>query len=266
MSKVIDKLNGAPKFKITNIIYIVLLIAALAFCMYDIGFEQIKTNPLPVINLIVKGFINPDFDFLLDTSSAGLIFLVLQTIAISFLGTIIGALIALPLSFLASYNVTNKVVSNIATGIVTFIRTIPFLVFALVFIKIVGPGAFCGVLTIAVTSIGMLSKMFIEAIEEVEAGLLESGESIGLNLWHKCRYILFPQLLSNFISTIIYRFDIKIKNSTIIGIIGAGGIGTEINNAISANNWSKFAMIMYVMIIIFLIIDYVSTKIRKRLV
>lgn len=267
MNERIEKqLSLEPKGYVKVICSVIVLAIFLVPSIMNINVPKFNAQSINVINKIISGFLHPEFSFLTRGGETGLMHLMIETLAIGFLGTLIGAVLALPLAFIASTNVTNKTISFICRTIIISIRTFPLFVYAIVFISIIGPGATCGVLTIGITSIGMLSKMFIEAIEGIDPQLLEAADALGLTLWQKCRYIIFGQLKSNFVSTTIYRFDINIKNSTALGLVGAGGIGTAINNSIGNNNWPRFAMIIYVLIIVVLIIDYLSTKIRKRLV
>ena len=114
----------------------------------------------------------------------------------------------------------------IAPGVVsiTLIRTMPVVVWAMFFVT-VQAGAFAGVLAISVTSVGMISKLFIEAIEDIDKAILEALDSTGATIIQKIRYGIIPQLTASFLSTVIYRFEINVKNATILGMVGAGGIG-----------------------------------------
>lgn len=266
MNKEVERqLSLEPKRWVKVLCSTIVLAIILIPCIMQIDWEGINAGAGNVVNKIINGIFHPDMAFATNLSDTGLLNLMLQTLAIGFLGTLIGAVIALPLSFLASTNISNKIISNIFSFIIISIRTFPLYVYAVVFIKIVGPNALCGVLTIAITSVGMIAKMFIEAIEEVDPQLLASADSLGFNIWQKCRYVIFNQLQSSFISTTIYRFDINLKNSTVLGLVGAGGIGTAINTSISADNWSKFGTILITLVVLILIVDLISSKIRKSL-
>lgn len=106
-----------------------------------------------------------------------------------------------------------------------FIRTIPALVYGLMFIRVTGPGPFAGVLTIGLTSIGMLSKLYMDAIEELDVKVLESMTAFGCTTFDKIRYGIIPQLLSIFMSVMIYRFDMNMRDASVLGLVGAGSIG-----------------------------------------
>lgn len=148
---------------------------------------------------------------------------------------------------------------------ILLIRTIPSLVWALVWIRVTGPNAFCGVLTQSVCSIGMISKMYINAIEDLDTRILESLDASGCTSFQKIRYGILPQIIPNFISTIIYRFDINVKDATTLGIVGAGGIGAPLIQCISSSRWSMVGAYLCGMIVLMLVIEFFSTRIRRRL-
>ncbi|MGO1224175.1 MAG: PhnE/PtxC family ABC transporter permease, partial [Leuconostoc falkenbergense] len=123
---------------------------------------------------ILEGIVTPDKDLLFGGGDTGVAYLVLQTIAIAFLGTLVGAIIAVPLSFISATNIVPKPVVVVTRFVIMAIRTVPSLVYGLMFIRVTGPGPFAGVMTLAVVSIGMISKLFIETIEDLDSGILES--------------------------------------------------------------------------------------------
>lgn len=214
---------------------------------------------------ILHGITHPNNTLLFSLGADGVPYLVLQTIAIAVLGTIFGAILAIPISFLASSNIVPKWVAFIFRALILLIRTIPSLVWALVWIRVTGPGAFCGVVTQSICSIGMISKMYITAIEDLDTGILESLDAAGCNTFQKIRCGILPQLSASFISTAIYRFDINLKDATTLGIVGAGGIGSPLVQSISYNRWSNVGAFLIALIILVIIIEWFSTKVRTRL-
>ena len=109
---------------------------------------------------------------------------------------------------------------------------------------IIGPGAFAGVLTLSVTSIGMVSKLFIETIEDLDKKILESLDAAGCNTFQKIRYGILPQLFTNFVSTVIYRFEINIKDAYTLGLVGACGIGATLIFAMNSLSWDEVGAIL----------------------
>ena len=208
---------------------------------------------------------HPDTSLLWNFTVNGVPYLLLQTVAIAVLGTLIGGLLAVPFSFLASENIVPKWVAFIIRAIILLIRTIPSLVWALVWIRVTGPGPFCGVVTQSICSIGMISKMYINAIQDLDTKILESLDAAGCTTFQKIRYGILPQLYANFISTIIYRFDINIKDATTLGIVGAGGIGAALIQCINSRRWSMVGAFLFGLIILMLLIDLFSTRVRNKL-
>ncbi len=260
---------------------VVLIVAALlAWAGGGVEYKGITTKGTDVARGIAQGLIHPDVDLLLgrigpDTSTTqlfgmkisteGVPYLLFQTIAIAFLGTIIGGILAVPISFLACDRVVPKWVAKIFQLLILLIRTIPSLVWALVWIRVTGPNAFCGVVTQSVCSIGMISKMYITAIEDLDVRILESLDACGCNGLQKIRVGILPQIVPNFISTVIYRFDINMKDATTLGIVGAGGIGAPLIQCITSSRWSMVGAYLFGMILLMLIIEWASTRIRNRL-
>ena len=153
----------------------------------------------------------------------------------------------------------------LTNAVILMIRTIPSLVWALMWIRVTGPNAFCGVVTQAVCSIGMITKMYITAIEDIDTRILESLDASGCTTFQKIRYGILPQIIPNFISTVIYRFDINVKDATTLGIVGAGGIGAALIQCINSSRWSMVGAYLCGMVILMLFIEFFSTKIRNRL-
>lgn len=164
----------------------------------------------------------------------GIPYQIYETISIAFLGTMLGAILAVPLAFLSSRNITGRLYSTAGVLAVTMIRTFPVFILGLMFIRVTGPGPFAGVMTIGVTSIGMITKLYVESIEDIDKGVLEALDATGATTLQKIRYGILPQLSANFISNSIYRFEINVRNATILGIVGAGGIGFTLIAAMNA--------------------------------
>jgi phosphonate transport system permease protein len=214
---------------------------------------------------VVFGIFNPDPNLLLDTSPNGVAYLLFETLAIALLGTLFAGLLAVPFAFLSSEKIVPKPVAFLVRSFVMLVRTIPSLVWALIWIRVTGPGPLCGVVTQSVCSIGMISKMYVTAIEDVDTRILESLSAMGCTTFQKIRYGVLPQLTANMISTVIYRFDINIKDASTLGIVGAGGIGAALIQTISTRRWSMAGSFLTGMILLMLVIEYLSTRLRKRL-
>lgn len=231
----------------------------------DIRFTGLTATGTEVAKGVLHGVFGPDFNLMFGGSDTDVPYLLLQTVAIAVLGTLIGAIIAIPFAFLASFNIMPKPVAYVVRIIILMIRTIPSIVWALMWIRVTGPGAACGVITQSVCSIGMISKMYITAIEDLDTHILESLDAMGCTPFQKIRYGVIPQLTASFISTTIYRFDINLKDATTLGIVGAGGIGASLVQCLNSRRWAMVGSFVWGLMVLVLLIEFVSTRIRRKL-
>ena len=245
---------------------IVLIVASLlTWSGTAVEFKGFASKGIEVAKGVGNGLTHPDMNLLLNLTTEGVPYQLFQTVAIAVLGTLIGGLLAVPFSFLACDKIVPKWMAFIFNAVILVIRTIPSLVWALVWIRVTGPNAFCGVVTQSVCSIGMISKMYITAIEDLDTRILESLDAAGCDAFQKIRYGILPQIIPNFISTVIYRFDINVKDATTLGIVGAGGIGAALVQCINSSRWSMVGAYLCGMVILMMFIELFSTKIRNRL-
>ena len=262
---VLEQLQAEPHNLWKRIVLFLILLGLVVWGSDSISFNGITTQGSVVASGILHGITHPNPAFLFNLTDTGVPYLILQTIAIAVLGTIFGAILAIPISFLSSTNIVPKPVAYVFRALILLIRTIPSLVWALVWIRVTGPGAFCGVVTQSVCSIGMISKMYITAIEDLDTGILESLDAAGCNTFEKIRVGILPQLSASFVSTAIYRFDINLKDATTLGIVGAGGIGASLVQCLNSRRWAMVGSFVWGLMILVLIIEFISTRIRKKL-
>ncbi len=245
---------------------IVLIVAALlGWSGTSITYKGLATKGITIAQGVGNGLLHPDLDLLFNLTNEGVPFQLLQTVAIAVLGTLIGGVLAIPFSFLACDKIVPKWVAVIFRTVILGIRTIPALVWALMWIRVTGPNAFCGVVTESVCSIGMICKMYITAIEDIDVKILESLDAAGCNGFQKIRYGILPQIIPNFISTVIYRFDINVKDATTLGIVGAGGIGAALIQCMNSSRWSMVGSYLTGMIVLMILIEMFSTRVRAKL-
>lgn len=245
---------------------IVFVVAAIVIWSgQSVHFSGVTESGMTIAKGVLYGVIHPDFKLLFGTGDTDVPFLLVQTMAISILGTLFGAILAIPFAFLASTNVLPKPIAYCFRVVILLIRTIPSLVWALMWIRVTGPGAACGVITQSVCSIGMISKMYITAIEDLDTKILESLDAMGCTAFQKIRYGILPQLVASFISTTIYRFDINLKDATTLGVVGAGGIGASLVQCLNSRRWSMVGSFVWGLMFLVLIIELASTNIRKKL-
>ena len=257
--------EARPRLWWVYTLIVLIVFSLLTWSGTAVEFKGFASKGIEVAKGVGNGLIHPDTKLLFNMTTEGVPYQLFQTVAIAVLGTLIGGLLAVPFSFLASDKIVPKWVAAIANALILLIRTIPSLVWALVWIRVTGPNAFCGVVTQSVCSIGMISKMYITAIEDIDVRILESLDASGCTTFQKIRYGILPQIIPNFISTVIYRFDINVKDATTLGIVGAGGIGAALIQCINSSRWSMVGAYLCGMVILMLFIEFFSTKIRNKL-
>jgi phosphonate transport system permease protein len=190
-----------------------------------------------------------------------------ETLAIAFLGTLSGAVVAAPLALLAAENTApHWTVRFIVRRILDVIRGIDTLIWALVFVGVVGLGPFAGVLAIAVSDTGGLGKLFSEAIEATRARERETIVASGGTGWMGIRFGLIPQVLPTIAGQILYFFESNTRSATIIGIVGAGGIGLQLSEQIRTYNFDQVAFIVLLILLAVAAIDFVSGKLRFAII
>lgn len=266
MDAIERQLNASPK-NIRHILTIsVLILFLFIWSLSTVNTDNMQQSGWQVATSIIGGILNPDLELLFNFTKKGVLYLLIETMAIAFLGTIMGSILAIPLAFLSASNIVPRPIAALTRVVLIVIRTIPAIVYGLMFIRVTGPGAFAGVLTIALVSIGMLAKLFVDAIEDLDTSILESMTSIGCSTVEKIRFGILPQLFSMFLSIIIYRFDMNLREASILGLVGAGGIGAPLIFAMNAYRWNEVGSILIGLVLLILIVELFSNRIRTKLV
>ena len=186
---------------------------------------------------LFTGLLHPNWELFFRLDSSGLAYLLLETVAIALVGTCVGAVFSVPLAFLGSSRFFPAPAAWLFRTLVTAIRSVPFLIYGLIFIRVCGPGSFTGVLTLAVCSVGLLCKRFTEAL---------------------------PQLVPQFFSAWLYRFDVNIREASALGLAGAGGIGAPLILALNQYAWHDVSTLALGMIALSWLVDLVSAFCRRR--
>lgn len=189
-----------------------------------------------------------------------------DTIKMSVLGTVIGCLVALPVSILSSTNINrNTVIVSIFRFILALIRTLPTLVIALVCALIFGLGTFSGTLAIALFTFGIVAKMLYESIETIDMGPFEAMEALGANKFQAFWSACVPQILPVYLSHSLYCFEMNVRASAILGYVGAGGLGITINERIGWRDYSGLGMVLLTLFVVVVAIEFFSGYLRKKL-
>jgi phosphonate transport system permease protein len=190
-----------------------------------------------------------------------------ETLAIAFLGTLIATVVAFPVSFLAASNTTpHAVVRFVVRRCLDVIRSVDALIWALVFVGVVGLGPFAGILAIAVSDTGALGKLFSEAIESADERTRESVLASGGTGFLAVRFGLLPQVLPIIAGQILYFIESNVRSATIIGIVGAGGIGLQLSEQIRTYDFDQVAFAVIMILITVAAIDWISGKLRFAII
>ena len=191
-----------------------------------------------------------------------------DTINMATLGTLMGIVIAIPVAFLAARNTTPSVafVRPLALLVIVASRSINSLIWALILVTILGPGLLAGILAIALRSIGFIGKLLYEAIEEIDESQVEAVRATGAGAVQVMDYGIVPQILPAFLGMSVFRWDINIRESTILGLVGAGGIGLQLQSSLNVLAWSQVSVIFALILGTVIISEWVSAKVRHAII
>jgi len=191
-----------------------------------------------------------------------------DTMNIATLGTVVAIFLAVPVAYCAARNTTPSVtlVRPVALFIIVASRSINSLIWALMLVTIVGPGVLAGIIAIGLRSIGFCAKLLYEAIEEIDEAQVEAVRSTGATGAQVTVFGIVPQVLPAFAGISVFRWDINIRESTVLGLVGAGGIGLELNAAITQLYWTQVSLILLVIIATVIVSEWVSAKVRHAII
>jgi phosphonate transport system permease protein len=190
-----------------------------------------------------------------------------ETLAMAFLGTLLAAVVALPLGFLGARNVLPVAVLHFGLRrIFDGLRGIDSLIWALIFVAAVGMGPFAGILALAVPDAGTLAKLFAEAIENADRRQVEAVRAAGGGRVLESRFGLMPQVLPVMLGHVLYFFESNVRSASILGVVGAGGIGLALSERIRINNWDEVAFLILLILGTVAIIDGVSGRARRAII
>lgn len=270
-TNVLEMYGKQPKKWIINLIFMAIFVGAILFTFVGSSINWTRLANLSytlgdMMRRIIKIDWNLFFGFGIYQFNQGIVYLVLQTFAIGFIGTFLGAILAIPIGFLAAENVVGKKMAKISAAILLIIRVFPEIILAIILVKGFGMNAFSGMLTIGLHSIGMLGKLFSEAIDNMDKSPLEALDSVGANMWQKIRYGIIPNILPDFSSITLYRLDINVRAASILGLVSAGGIGSILTIASTMWSWELLGTILVAVILMVMAVDFVSSRLRAKLI
>src|SRR6202795_1304070 len=191
-----------------------------------------------------------------------------DTSNIATLGTGIGIVVAVPVAYCAARNTTPSaaLVRPASLFIIVSSRSINSLIWALMLVTILGPGVFAGILAIGLRSIGFCAKLLYEAIEEIDESQVEAVRATGASSAQVTAYGIVPQVLPAFAGISVFRWDINIRESTVLGLVGAGGIGLALNSAITTLAWTRVSLILLVIVAAVVAGEWISAKVRHAII
>jgi phosphonate transport system permease protein len=240
----------------------VLVIVLWALLDIDLKYGRLIELPGRLLDAARLMFVPPDWAYA-SRAWEGM----LESIHIAWIGTIIGAVLSVPLGLFGAENVATRPVAGPIRLVLNAIRAIPELVLALVlFIPIVGLGAFAGTLAIGVHSIGTLGKLTAEVIEGIDEGPVEAARATGAGTLTTFRWGVLPQVLPEIVAFWLYRFEINLRASAILGLVGAGGVGAVLSNTLTFRRWDKAGMTVLVIVAATIAIDALSGALRRKII
>lgn len=250
--------------RVTRIFFAVLLVGSTVSSLVVLQINPVSlfTWIGPSLEVFTR-MIPPNFDALgsdLFTAAA-------QTVAIGVVSTAIGIVLSIPVGILAARNVTpHPAVYWLARGWILLVRAVPELILAVVFVAALGLGPVAGTCALAIGSIGFLAKLVADAVEEIDPGPMEAVRSVGGGWWKTLVSAVIPQAIPSIVGSSLYMFDVNVRTSTILGIVGAGGIGFLLFESIRTLNFDVAGAIVLVIFVIVYAIERLSGWIRSRLV
>jgi phosphonate transport system permease protein len=237
-------------------------VIVLAWIAWDTGSDPVRfVRGLPWIFDFVRRMLPPDLS-VLPSALRGAV----TTVEIAVLGTAVAAVGALPLGFLSARNVAAPLVFYPARVVLNFFRSVDTLVYALVFVAAVGLGPFPGVLAVVAYTTMSLAKLYSEAIEGIDRGPVDAITATGATRLQILRYGVLPQVLPLFLSYVLYRLETNIRAATVLGFVGAGGIGFYLQTYLRTIDYPAASTVLVVTVVMVMVVDGVSSRLRDRLV
>lgn len=240
------------------LIFTVVVIISIRATGFDLSIIISRAKQLTVI---LSKIFSPNFNYFPKVISP-----LIETIQMSIIGTIVGSLIGLPLAILASSNINkNKPILLVCRFILSVLRSIPTLIYAYIFALIFSLGPLAGTVAIAVFTIGIVAKMLYESIETIDMGPYEAMQSFGASTLQSFWAACMPQILPTYLADCLYCFEINVRASSILGYVGAGGLGILIRERTGLRAYSDLGMILITLFVVVWLIDMINDYLRSKL-
>ncbi len=245
----------------TTLWLLVSLVVVAAFWSVDIKWSALADFPAQLIKYVGLMLFPPDWSKFGEAFMATIL-----SVQMAWIGTVLGIIISFPLSFLASKGLAPRAVNAPLRFIFAVIRAVPEVVIAILILSVTGLTPFTGALALAVGSIGTLGKWGYEAFEGVDPGPKEAVRSTGGGTLALIRWGVWPSAAPEVLSFWLYRFEINVRASAILGLIGAGGIGKMLQDNVQFRNWDAVGMLLIVVVVVTMVIDQISGAVRNKLI
>lgn len=242
------------------IIVIVTLIVVAAFWRININWARLESLPAEIVRYLWLMFAHPDWSKLPEA-----LYQTWRSVAMAWVGTVLGLVISLPLSFLSARGFAPGPVRVVLRVLFAIIRAVPEIIIAIIILSVTGLTPLTGALALAVNSVGTLGKWGYESIEGVDPGPIEAVRAAGGTTGQIIRWGVWPTVTPEFVSFWLYRFEINVRASAVLGLIGVGGIGDMLTSYTQYRLWPVVGVLLLVIIVVTMSIDAVSGALRRRI-
>ncbi|PCF96560.1 phosphonate ABC transporter, permease protein PhnE [Vreelandella nigrificans] len=236
-----------------GVVYLVLALASV-----EVNWARVAEGSGRALNFL-GAFLQPDFVSRQNDIMAGL----MESLTMTLTSTVIGVLLAIPVGLGAARNISPLPVYAVCRAIIAVSRTFQEIIIAILFVVMFGFGPFAGMLTLAFATIGFMAKLLAEDIEDLDWKQVEAVRATGASWWQTMNHAIQPQVMPRLIGLSMYRLDINFRESSVIGIVGAGGIGATLNTSLSRYEYGTSAAILLIIIAIVLMSEYASSHVRR---
>ncbi|BCA90515.1 MULTISPECIES: phosphonate ABC transporter, permease protein PhnE [Halomonadaceae] len=236
-----------------GVVYLMLALASV-----EVNWARVAEGAGRALNFL-GAFLQPDFVSRQSDILAGL----MESLTMTLTSTVIGVLLAIPVGLGAARNIAPLPIYAVCRAIIAVSRTFQEVIIAILFVVMFGFGPFAGMLTLAFATIGFMAKLLAEDIEDLDWKQVEAVRATGASWWQTMNHAVQPQVMPRLIGLSMYRLDINFRESSVIGIVGAGGIGATLNTSLSRYEYGTSAAILLIIIAIVLMSEYASSHVRR---
>lgn len=255
----LERAFRVPRARFLLGIPVVIIVLVWSFVGAEFNFAKLGEGAVNMGDFIARLF-PPTWD-----KFGTIVALLIETLQMAVVGTVLGAVLSLIVAFGAASNIAPKWLYYPTRWIMNVIRSLPDLVFALMFVSAVGLGPFAGILAMTIGSIGSIGKIFAEAMEAVDEGPVTAMQSVGASQRQVVQYGILPQASPMLVSYTLLLFEGNVRGATILGMVGAGGIGLELTTAMKMYDYGHLSAIVICIIVLVTVIDQISAIIRKKI-